>query len=308
MDGDVLDSLLLAAPVALVVTDGAGRCTHFSERFARLVGTDPRGDAWIANVVAEDRPAVAGAVARAAALGIAATVHCRIGHTAEHERWIELELAPRVDDAGTPMGAIGVARIDVEAPVLISLTERTDALTGAANRVGVLAHLGVVLGGETIGMGSGPISVGVLVLDLDGFGEVNDELGRHTGDELLAAVAGRLRGTVRFCDLVGRLDADRFVVVAEQEGDPSAVEHVATRVLGVFRRPFRLETGSVQLTGSVGIAIGDKTTSPEALLAIAGEGVLEAKAAGGDCWRRVTGLRLAPPPARPASPAPRNNT
>jgi diguanylate cyclase (GGDEF)-like protein len=293
MDGDSLDRLLAAAPVALVVTDSAGRCTHASERFALLVGADPHGDRWMASVFADDRPIVAGAVARAAALGVPATVHCRIGSHADRERWIDLELAPRLDGQGVPTGAIGVARVDVEAPLLVSLDERTDSLTGAANRAGVFAHLAVVLAGENVVTASGPLSIGVLVLDLDGFGEVNERFGREAGDELLGAVAGRLRGTVRFCDLVGRLDADRFVVVAEQEGDPVAVERVATRILSVFGRPFRLEAGSVHITSSAGVAVGDRTSTPEQLLAVAGEGVLAAKAAGGGCWRRVAGLRLA---------------
>lgn len=293
MDGDALDHLLAAAPVALIVTDSAGRCTHASERFALLVGADPHGDRWIASVVSDDRPVVAGAVARAAALGVPATVHCRIGNGPDRDRWIELELVPRLDSQGVPIGAIGVAHVDVEAPLLVSLDERTDALTGAANRAGVLAHLSFVLTGENVVTASGPLSVGVLVLDLDGFGEVNERLGRDAGDELLGAVAGRLRGTVRFCDLVGRLDADRFAIVAEQEGDPIAVERVATRILGVFVRPFRLEAGSVTITASAGVAVGDRTATPDKLLAVAGEGVLAAKAAGGGCWRRVAGLRLA---------------
>lgn len=293
MDGDALDHLLAAAPVALVVTDSAGRCSHASDRFARLVGADPRGDRWIASVAAEDRPVVAGAVARAAALGVPATVHCRIGDLGERARWIELELAPRLDGQGVPIGAIGVARLDVEAPILVSLDERTDPLTGAANRTGVLAHLSVVLGEGDVVSASGAVSVGVLVLDLDGFSEVNERFGRDAGDELLAAVAGRLRGTVRFCDLVGRLDADRFIIVAEQEGDPIAVERVAARVLRVFTRPFRLEPGSVKISASAGVAVGDRSWTPDRLLAVAGEGVLNAKTAGGGCWRRVAALRLA---------------
>jgi GGDEF domain-containing protein len=83
------------------------------------------------------------------------------------------------------------------------------------------------------------------------------------------------------------------VVVTEQEGDPAAVERVAARALSVFARPFRLEAGSVKLSGSAGAAVGDRTTTPDQLLAVAGEGVLAAKAAGGGCWRRVSGLRLA---------------
>src|SRR5258706_6458541 len=113
MDGDALDTLVFAPPVALVVTDSAGCCIHASERFAALVGTEPRGDRWIANVAAADRPIVAGAVARAASLGVPATVRCRIERPGERDRWIELELAPRVDRRGVPIGTIGVARLDV---------------------------------------------------------------------------------------------------------------------------------------------------------------------------------------------------
>jgi GGDEF domain-containing protein len=273
MDGDVLDHLLSAAPVALLVTDSAGRCIHASARFAELVGGDPAGDRWMASVAAGDRRLVAGAVVRASARGEGATVHCRIVAGGSRERWVELELVPRIDSNGVAVGAIGVARVDVEAPLLISLDERTDPLTGAANEAGVLAHLGVVLAGDDMVNATGPGSVGVLVLDLDGFAEVNEHLGRLSGDELLGAVVGRLRGTVRFCDLVG-------------------VERVAARVLDTFVRPFRLDGGTVKLSGSVGVAVGDRSMGPEQVLAQAAAGLSAAQAAGGGCWRRVDGLRL----------------
>ena len=185
-------------------------------------------------------------------------------------------------------GCVGV----LSEPAVIDLTTSSerDELTGALSRAALFAHLGKRLGEAAEGVG--PATIGVLVCDLDGFSDVNQLLGTAAGDELLVAVAGCLRGTVRSCDKVGRLERDEFVVVTEQEGDANAVELVADRVLDLLDRPFRLHGSSVQVTGSIGVVVGDGTKTGDQLLGRAAVAVAEARAAGGGCWRRGDGLRL----------------
>lgn len=94
----------------------------------------------------------------------------------------------------------------------------------------------------------------VLFLDLDGFKAVNDALGHAVGDEILAQVAGRLKETVRQGDLLARLGGDEFAMLLH---DCSAEQaHTsAQRVLAVLEEPFRVETTSLYVEASIGIAL-----------------------------------------------------
>ncbi|MGH2367961.1 MAG: putative bifunctional diguanylate cyclase/phosphodiesterase [Chloroflexota bacterium] len=99
--------------------------------------------------------------------------------------------------------------------------------------------------------------VAVLFLDLDNFKNVNDSLGHAAGDQLLLAVAERIRGEVRPGDTAARLGGDEFAILLEQArhiGDPA---HVADRVIESLRAPIPLDGKDVFVGASVGIAVND---------------------------------------------------
>lgn len=93
-----------------------------------------------------------------------------------------------------------------------------DALTGLANRRTVHAAVANAIARAERGLGT----PSVVVVDLDGFKEINDHLGHQAGDALLRAVADRLTRTARTVDTVGRLGGDEFVVLLEHTGGPGA--------------------------------------------------------------------------------------
>lgn len=101
------------------------------------------------------------------------------------------------------------------------------------------------------------MSVGVLMLDLDGFKAVNDTHGHAAGDRVLVEVARRLRENVqRSTDLVGRLGGDEFLVVAYNCGKgESLLNQMAGNIVASLSRPITLDNGTqVQIGASVGIA------------------------------------------------------
>jgi diguanylate cyclase (GGDEF)-like protein len=109
----------------------------------------------------------------------------------------------------------------------------------------------------------------VLFVDLDNFKMVNDSLGHEVGDELLVAVAERLRGCVRSEDTLARFGGDEFAVLVEEIESPEDAVRVAERLREGLRELFVLDGGarSFSVTASVGIALGDvHTKSPEDLL------------------------------------------
>jgi diguanylate cyclase (GGDEF)-like protein/PAS domain S-box-containing protein len=94
---------------------------------------------------------------------------------------------------------------------------------------------------------------GVLYLDLDNFKAINDSLGHDTGDQLLKAVATRLKNTCREIDFVARLSGDEFCIIVEEIDDYSTTE-VANRCLHAISQPLELLTRKFTPACSIGIA------------------------------------------------------
>jgi diguanylate cyclase (GGDEF)-like protein len=132
----------------------------------------------------------------------------------------------------------------------------TDALTGLANRRQLL----VTLQQEAR---NGPACV-LLAIDLDGFKNINDIRGHDVGDAVLVEVAHRLRANVRPGDLAVRVGGDEFVVL--MWAHPTEATTVAERLLAVLCRPYELETGSVFVSASIGLAGCMTADSIEGLL------------------------------------------
>jgi diguanylate cyclase (GGDEF)-like protein/PAS domain S-box-containing protein len=124
-----------------------------------------------------------------------------------------------------------------------------DPLTTLANRVLFVDRVGHALSRR-----DKPDATGVLFMDLDDFKTINDSLGHAAGDELLQAVAQRLRGNLRLEDTVARLGGDEFAVLVE-DGDVTLVEHVGNRLLGALRAPFEIAGKQVHIGASVGAAM-----------------------------------------------------
>lgn len=159
-----------------------------------------------------------------------------------------------------------------------------DALTGLANRAALDTRMTETGGGETL-----------LFLDLDGFKEVNDELGHAAGDEVLVAVAGRLRSCVGSEDMVGRFGGDEFAILLAGVSDEAAACSVASRVLSVLQEPIAVHGRRVAIDASIGIAVPLQEEDGDALMRHADRALYAAKAAGKGCWR----VHQAPPVLTP---------
>ena len=127
-----------------------------------------------------------------------------------------------------------------------------DALTGLPNRTLFRDRLDQA--GARASRTGGSFSV--MVLDLDGFKEVNDTLGHHVGDVLLQRVALRLQSTLRACDTVARIGGDEFAVLVPELADPRDASDAAHRLVLGLREPFELpdQDMTLALDASVGVA------------------------------------------------------
>ncbi len=150
-----------------------------------------------------------------------------------------------------------------------------DALTGLPNRVLFSERVAAALDrSRSAGSDYGPT---VLLLDLDNFKIVNDTWGHAAGDDLLVAVADRLRLAIRPTDLPARLGGDEFAVLLD-DISPGVGAAAAERISLIFTEPFHVHDRSVVMRPSVGIATAERNISAEQLLRNADEAMYEAKA------------------------------
>ena len=97
--------------------------------------------------------------------------------------------------------------------------------------------------------------LGLLILDIDRFKDINDSFGHGAGDSLLQEVAERLQHVLRGYDTVGRLGGDEFAVLLPELRQPEDMNSIAQKVLGAFAMPFLVQGKETFVSTSVGGAM-----------------------------------------------------
>ena len=195
---------------------------------------------------------------------------------------------------GAPRYLLGIAEDVTErrrAEARIAHMALHDALTGLPNRLLLRQRLDEAIaagkhrGGG--GTGRGERGTALLLLDLGRFKAVNDTLGHPAGDELLQAVAGRLRGLAgEGADTAARLGGDEFAVVLGAPRTPGRCAAFAQRAIDALAEPFVVGGQQALVGASVGIAIAPHDGSdPDALLKNADLALRRAKADGRGAYR-----------------------
>jgi diguanylate cyclase (GGDEF)-like protein/PAS domain S-box-containing protein len=196
-------------------------------------------------------------------------------HQAEHEfrfrrndgseLWVLLEASPDRDAAGNYVGSLAMVTDVTErrrAQTALEHQTRHDGLTGLPNRLMLAERLAEALTSAQ----SEHQQVGVLVLDLDHFKEVNETFGLQAGDRLLEQVGPRLQSEIRAQDLVARLGGDEFAVLLP-DTDGAAATTLAARLLDALQRPFEVQGQHLDVAASIGVAIFPKDgDDPDTLL------------------------------------------
>ncbi len=177
-----------------------------------------------------------------------------------------------------PLVIIRVARLSAQRNVAEQALLRMathDSLTGLPNRAACIDRLTAALGDLCAGR-NGP-GVAVLFCDLDGFKPVNDQLGHAVGDQLLTAVADRLRACLRGTDFVSRFGGDEFVVVCRSDDPRTAVERACERIRESLLMPFEIGTDTVRIGVSAGAAFAHSGSTADEVIARADMAMYAAK-------------------------------
>jgi diguanylate cyclase (GGDEF)-like protein len=157
-----------------------------------------------------------------------------------------------------------------------------DALTGLPNRVTLIERLVRDLARAR----RRKEIVGVVLIDLDRFKEVNDTLGHVAGDRLLVAVAERLQGAVRETDTVARLSGDEFCILLPDQHDEHTTIEAGQRIHNAFAAPLRFDGQETHVTASLGMSLFPfNGETPEALVKNADIAMFRAKAQGRDTFQ-----------------------
>ncbi|MCX6020921.1 MAG: EAL domain-containing protein, partial [Chloroflexi bacterium] len=211
-------------------------------------------------------------------------------------RTFEFRIAAWRDAQGRPLGRLVLA-YDVSArKTAEEALERQalyDALTGLPNRTLLHRRLDEALRRSE---DSGAVTA-LLVMDLNGFKDINDTFGHQVGDGLLQQAARRVQSVVRSGDTAARLGGDEFAVVLPGAGGVESAGMVAQRILALLETPFVVDQTPMAISASIGIALAPHHSSEgRALLRQADIAMYSAKRSGG-------GYAVFNPAADPRNPA-----
>jgi diguanylate cyclase (GGDEF)-like protein len=191
-----------------------------------------------------------------------------------HPRQFDEQASPLADALASQAGR-AIANLQLREQLHHAATH--DNVTGLPNRRLLEEHLEQRVKAEHD-------FVAIVFIDMDGFKQVNDQLGHHTGDRLLSEVGRRLQASVREEDLVARYGGDEFVVVCEVSSEAAAAE-VAERIREIIAGRYATVPDELQPTASIGLTVSPAdmvAARADQLLRAADQAMYRAKLAGGD--------------------------
>ena len=249
------------------------------DRFAVIAGRSGLAGTRLASLLFEGTP---GAIAIGDALAARAPfrdIVVEAGGLRAAPAWWRLSGKPAFDEQGRFAGYHGLGS-DVtalrEAQARIAHLATHDGLTGLANRETFQAHAARACAAAT----AGAAVRALLVLDLDGFKQVNDDLGHAQGDALLAAVAATLVRVAPKDAVVARLGGDEFAILYVPTV-ASCPEALARAIIKAVSAPFTLDKHQARIGASIGIALApEHAVLPRDLARKADLALYRAKGAG----------------------------
>jgi diguanylate cyclase (GGDEF)-like protein/PAS domain S-box-containing protein len=245
---------LVTASTDVVLVFGEGGCRYASQSVTRMLGhPDTRllRDGYMELVHPDDQPAVEAAISR----GAPSEVVLRMANSAGDWRDLEAHVTDLRDDRWIRGVVLNCRDVTERMRLQEQLSRQAyrDDLTQLANRALFRDRLDHA---ATRSARSGE-GLAVLLIDLDGFKQVNDSLGHDTGDRVLCEVARRFETVLRPEDTLARFGGDEFGVLLEGASDSQAVA-VAQRLLRSLGEPLVVSDGEFAVGASIGIVVYDE--------------------------------------------------
>ena len=176
----------------------------------------------------------------------------RVTRPGDNLRWLHARNFPVRDEEGHVISVGGIA---TDVTTLVNQTQQApffahfDALTALPNQLMFYAQAKRLIALAK----RKALTLGLMVIDIDRFRELNQALGHISGDELLRQVAGRLSGSLRESDILGRLGGDVFAVLLPDMADSQQAGIVARRMVETLILPIRVDGQDIFATASLGV-------------------------------------------------------
>jgi len=280
---DRLAAMVEHSSDVVILTDATGEIRYASPGLTSTLGH--RSGDWVGRslidlVASDDRAAAATEVARVATLDHGAMVkfEASLVRVDGQRRRMEATIANLLGGEAVD-GIVGTFRDVTEQRNLErQLSHRAfhDELTGLANRALFLDRMDHAL--RVSRPETDPVVV--LFVDLDDFKSVNDALGHGVGDQMLRAIADRIRLVSGAGDTPARLGGDEFALLLEDRGGVDRAIDVAESLLDLLREPVALAGYDLAVLASVGVAVSTPGMTTAGLLRDADIAMYEAKRAG----------------------------
>lgn len=269
------------SPDAIICANGKNHITSWNKSAEDIFGYS-REEALgkSLNIIIPDamRGRHGAGLAKVASGGLARIIGTSVNLTAKRrdgsEVPIELSLS-QWTEAGQPQFGAIIRDITnrLEAVKQLKHAAEYDDLTGLSNRSSLKQRIRQACDYNE------PLAL--LLLDLDGFKDVNDTLGHSAGDSVLKIVARRLRESIAAHHMVARLGGDEFVVVMSETVDPITTSELASTLISVIEEPIEVDNEPVHIGASIGISLKSaEEGDSEQILGNADLALYQAKADG----------------------------
>ncbi|KQT41698.1 MULTISPECIES: EAL domain-containing protein [unclassified Methylophilus] len=165
----------------------------------------------------------------------------------------------------------------MEAEEKIRFQANHDFLTELPNRYLLKTKLSEALNQSEIGLAK----IGVIIIDLDNFKEINDTAGHAIGDEVLIKVADRLKSIIAPPNIIARFGGDEFLILMQENSDHQALNTFCARLIELMEAPFKVQQKSFLVSISMGASLfPDNSRNVEELIMFADEAMYQAKRTG----------------------------
>jgi diguanylate cyclase (GGDEF)-like protein/PAS domain S-box-containing protein len=244
--------------VGIFQLDQNGRCNYANEELSRITGLTLEqllADGWLYLIDNSDHDHIVDQFHRMIEQGRDIVLDCGINMLESGQtKWISGNVGPIYSQQQQKIGFLGTISDVTELKSAHEQLERMafyDLLTGLANRRLFRNRLDNILSTAV----RNNSNVGLIMMDLDHFKNVNDTLGHDSGDALLKIAADRIKHCVRFSDTVARLGGDEFAIILPNIADSQAIAVIAEKIIISLQTPVVLDGVEMTVSASVGIAI-----------------------------------------------------
>ena len=216
-------------------------------------------------------------VALAGLIAVVVLVQARTALLRRHEQQLERQVAERTSELHQRTVELRESKLQLEHFAFF------DALTGLPNRRMFTEDFRKFLAHARRAGGR----FALLLIDLDGFKNINDTLGHDAGDALLIETGSRLRAIARETDCVARLGGDEFVILLAEGHAAAGIDAVCRRIVESFTIAIPYNGADIATTCSIGVAeCPDHGETQESLYKAADLALYDAKRAGRNTWHK----------------------